>query len=56
MKLTSLQLNQAAEMNNQGITWTIIAAYFKTTTTKLRTQLKHYEQSNNRIHPTYETS
>ena len=44
------------EMNRQGITWTIVAAYFKTTTTKLREQLKSYEKSKERICASYDGS
>ena len=37
-------------MNEQGITWNVVAAYFKTNTTKLREQLKTYEKSTERVY------
>ena len=45
MGLTTEQLEQAREMHEADIKWELIAAYFKTSTTTLRKQIKHYEKN-----------
>ena len=42
-KLTNEQIEQAQQMHEAGITYAIIATYFKVCTTTLRKQMKHYE-------------
>ena len=44
MKLTNEQMRQALEMYDSGITWSIIATYFKIDTVTLRKHRKNYEQ------------
>ena len=44
MKLTNEQMRQALEMNESGITWSIIATYFRIDTVTLRKQRTNYEQ------------
>ena len=48
--MTEQQLQLAIEMHDQGLTWSVIASYFKTTYSKLRKKLKTYEQTNSKIH------
>ena len=43
-------LQQAIAMHEAGITWLIVASYFKTTTETLRRKLKQYEQTNQQVH------
>lgn len=45
-QLSHVELETAKQMNEQGITWSIVAAFYKTTTTRLREQIKHYENTN----------
>lgn len=45
--MTTKQLDQAIKMHGQGLTWHVIAAYFKTTYRTLRRRLKNYEQATN---------
>ena len=44
MTLTSQQLKEATTLHDSGVTWEIIAALLKTTTSKLRRELKDYDQ------------
>jgi hypothetical protein len=44
MKLTNEQMRQAMKMYESGITWSIIATFFKVDTVTLRKQRKNYEQ------------
>lgn len=41
------QLDQAIQMHNQGMSWYVIASYFKTSYRTLRRKLKNYEQAIN---------
>ena len=43
MSLTAEQLEQAQQMNKEGMSWAIISAYFNTNINKLREQRKSYE-------------
>ena len=43
--MTNEQLQMAIQMNQQGMSWKFIADYFHTTVDKLRTQRKHYYES-----------
>ena len=52
-------MQQALEMKEQGLSWSIIASYFNMTTNTLRNHRKHYEQikgQTNRICSVVETS
>ena len=46
-QLTQPQLETAKQMNNTGVTWVVVAAYYKVTTDQLRKQIKDYEETNN---------
>ncbi len=43
--MTNKQITNAIQMHDSGVTWSVVAAYFKTTTNKLREQIKHYYES-----------
>ena len=45
MLLNNTELQKAKEMNQSGISWSIIAAYYKTNRDQLRKQIKHYEEA-----------
>jgi len=44
--MTEEELKNAIELHDSGMSWSIVAAYLKTTTDKLRKELKHYEKTN----------
>ena len=56
MKLTKQELELAKRMNDTGITWSIVAAYYKTNINTLREQIKDYETTIKRIHSANGTS
>ena len=43
--MTTKQIELANQMHTSGISWSIIATYFKTTEDKLRLHRKNYEQA-----------
>ena len=43
------QLKQAIDMHEAGVTWMLIAIYFKISTTKLRKQIKDYENNSKQV-------
>ncbi len=47
--MTKQELSDAIQMHDSGVAWSVVAAYFKTTTDKLRKQIKHYEQADQRL-------
>ena len=46
MKLSTAQLTDAKRLHGDGVSWSIIASYLNTNTTKLRQEVKTYDQSN----------
>lgn len=44
MKLTKEQLELSQQLHNSGLTWSMVASYFKTNEKTLRQQRKQYEQ------------
>jgi DNA invertase Pin-like site-specific DNA recombinase len=44
MKLTNHDVYQAKQMHDSGVTWEIIASYYKIDRTTLRKRLNEYEQ------------
>ena len=45
-QLTQPQLKTAKQMNETGVTWAVVAAYYQVTRDQLRKQIKHYEETN----------
>ena len=50
--MSNEQLQLAVEMHEAGVTWMLIAIYFKTTTKTLRKHLQLYEETYSKIHST----
>ena len=50
--MTTEQINQAIQMHQAGITWALVARYFKLDPTTLRKYIKHYETTNQGLHET----
>ena len=50
--MTTLQIQQAIQMHDKGMSRTIVSAYFKVSADKLRKQIKHYEATYQSIHST----
>ena len=48
--MTNKQIANAIELHDSEVSWSIVATLMKTTTDKLRKEIKQYEQTNNRIH------
>ena len=47
--LSEHQIKQAIEMHDANVSWMLIAIYFKTNTTKLRKQIKDYENNSKQV-------
>jgi len=56
MGLTTQEIEQAIELHDSGMSWNIVAAYYKLSTEKLRKQIKLYDETNSKIHESIGTS
>ena len=45
-KLSKEQMQLAQQLHNTGVTWSVVATYFKLTESQLSRQRKHYEHIN----------